>query len=251
MESKKHPLVSIIMPMHNSEATIERAVNSVLSQLYENWELLIVDDASKDGSINTAQRFGVLDPRINVHELEQQSGAGIARNTAIEKAKGRFIAFLDSDDEWLPEKLSQQIPWMLANDIAFSCTAYYRQKRGREKSIVHVPPKATRAELLKNNIVATLTAVYDVSQLEKCYMSEIKRRQDYGLWLDLLIKTDAVWCLDNPLSIYHVGKGTLSSNKAKAAMSQWKFFREQQNLSMIESAYYFVHYAINATRRNM
>ncbi len=251
MQLNNQPLVSIIMPMHNSEATIARAMDSVLSQTYNNWELLIVDDASQDQSVMIASRLGSNDSRISIEELKTQNGAGIARNIAIENANGQYTAFLDSDDEWLPKKLEKQIYWMMKKNIKFSCTAYFREKNSGERDFRDVPRKANRSALLKNNTVGTLTAMYDVSQLGKCYMSEIKRRQDYGLWLDLLDKTENVYGLQEPLAVYHAGQGTLSSNKLKAAISQWRFFRDQQELSFPKAVYYFAHYALNAGLRNI
>ncbi len=241
-------LVSVIIPVYNAEAVLERSIGSVLAQEFENWELVAVDDASQDRSFEILQEFAARDPRIHVWAMEENSGAGAARNLAMHHARGRYFAFLDADDEWLPQKLQRQIEFMQSRQIAFSCTAYERVRRGR---VIHVPEKADYDDLADNNTVATLTAVYDASLLGKHKMPLIRRRQDYALWLTLLEHVDYVYGLDEVLARYHSGQRSLSSNKFLAARDQWRFFRGTLGLDFGRSVRLFGSYARNALRRNL
>ena len=244
------PLVSVIMPVYNSVYTLERAFKSVQNQSYQNWELIIVDDHSTDESWLLMNELCLEEKRARIFQLSTNQGSGITRNKAISEANGRFIAFLDADDEWLEHKLNRQINWMLDENIQFSCTSYVRKKNGKRHKIILARQKVDRDKLLTNNSVGTLTAVYDTLELGKVYMPEIRRRQDYALWLKIMESTEYVFGMNEVLSIYHTGHTSLSSNKLPVIIDQWNFFRKYLKFPRAKSALLFLSYLINSMRRN-
>ncbi|NNN45451.1 MULTISPECIES: glycosyltransferase family 2 protein [unclassified Vibrio] len=244
-------MVSIITPSYNCANYIFETISSVLSQTYSEWEMIIVDDCSTDNSVSVIKSHIEKDSRIKLIQLNENSGAAIARNTAIEAAQGRYIAFLDSDDLWEPEKLATQISFMQKNDIAFSFSAYHKvDEQGVNIGKVDVPEKVTYQKLLKCCVIGCLTAIYDTQKLGKVYMPLIRKRQDFGLWLRILKKCDSAYGLNIPLAKYRIRKDSISSNKLKAAQYNWKLYREVEKLSLFKSVYYFSHYAINGVLRS-
>ncbi|MCG3727439.1 glycosyltransferase family 2 protein [Vibrio cincinnatiensis] len=244
-------MVSIITPSYNCANYIFETISSVLSQTYSEWEMIIVDDCSTDNSVSVIKSHIEKDSRIKLIQLNENSGAAIARNTAIEAAQGRYIAFLDSDDLWEPEKLATQISFMQKNDIAFSFSAYHKvDEQGVNIGKVDVPEKVTYQKLLKCCVIGCLTAIYDTQKLGKVYMPLIRKRQDFGLWLHILKKCDSAYGLNIPLAKYRIRKDSISSNKLKAAQYNWKLYREVEKLSLFKSVYYFSHYAINGVLRS-
>ncbi|CAZ95803.1 MULTISPECIES: glycosyltransferase family 2 protein [Zobellia] len=234
-------MVSIITPVYNSEKYITHCIESVLAQTYGNWEHILVDDCSTDKSIAIISEYAKNDTRIRLLQLESNSGAGIARNTAIEAAKGRYIAFLDSDDAWLPQKLKTQVSFMQDNNYYFTYTAYDKMNELGESlnQPVNVKSKTTYRSALFKNPIGCLTAMYDVDFFGKQYMPEIRKRQDYALWLKLLKKTDA-YGLDKILSTYRIGNESISSNKFKLIKYEWRIYREVEGLSLLQSIFYTV-----------
>jgi teichuronic acid biosynthesis glycosyltransferase TuaG len=236
-------LVSVITPLHNASTFISQTIQSVLDQTYQYWEMIIVDDCSTDNSVEIVETFINQDNRIHLYKLAANSGAAAARNFAIEKAKGRFIAFLDSDDMWNPEKLELQISYMLKHGYAFTFGAYDKiDEKGKAIGHIDVPEKVGYADLLKTCSIGCLTAVYDTSVTGKVFMPIINKRQDYGLWLRLLKILPYAHGLNVSLAKYRVRQESLSGNKLKAARYQWKIYREIENLSLVKSAYYFTNY---------
>lgn len=241
----------MIMPVYNSEKTVQRAISSVQRQTDESWEILAVDDASTDGSWEILSSLASVDGRIKTIHQEINCGAGVARNLAIEQAQGRFIAFLDADDEWHIEKLEKQIGWMINNNISFSCTDYARVHINGRRVIASSKHRATRKQLLRNNSVGTLTAVYDTKQFGKVFMPNIRRRQDYALWLSLLEKAPYVFGLNEVLATYNMGVASLSSNKINAASDQWSLYRNHLDFGRIKSLYFFLLYIYFGTKKNL
>lgn len=232
-------LVSIITPSYKSENFISQTIESVLNQTYQNWELIIVDDASPDNANKIIEEFCKKDNRIRLIKLEKNSGPAVARNTAIKEAKGRYIAFLDADDMWLPQKLEKQIEFMKKNNFSFTFT-YYKKVNRKEKyfSIIKAPLKVNYKMLLRNNYIGCLTAIYDAKILGKVYMPSIRKRQDYGLWLKLLKKVDYAYCLPEVLSIYRIQSESVSSNKLHLLAYNYNLFREIEGFSIIKSLFY-------------
>ena len=237
-------LVSIITPSYNSLDFVSMTIDSVLNQTYQNWEMIIVDDVSSDNSCETIEAYSKKDSRIKLIRLEINSGPAIARNRALKEAKGRYMAFLDSDDLWHPDKLSKQISFMKEKGIALSYTGYYRIEEESEETIdqIPVPNKVDYSELLKQNIIGCLTAMYDTQKLGKVYMPTILKRQDFALWLNILKKIPYAYGIDEPLAYYRVRKTSVSSNKLIASKYNWKLYREIEKLPLYKAIYYFGWY---------
>lgn len=237
-------LVSIITPSYNSAQFITHTIESVLSQVYTNWEMIIVDDVSSDQSIDIIESYQVKDSRIKLVKLEKNSGPAIARNRAIKEAKGRYIAFLDSDDVWHIDKLFRQLAFMNEKDVALSFTGYYRieeqSSKITDKQIV--PLKVNYKTLLKQNIMGCLTVIYDTEKLGKVYMPNIIRRQDYALWLKILKRIPHAYGLNESLAYYRVRTSSVSSNKIIAAQYHWKVLRDIEKLPLYKAIYYFGWY---------
>jgi teichuronic acid biosynthesis glycosyltransferase TuaG len=247
----KEPLVSVITPVYNAEKFIEKTIKSVQGQTYTNWEMLLVDDVSSDRSVEIISKYVSLDSRIKLIQLEENSGAAIARNTAIENSIGKYIAFLDSDDLWHPEKLAKQIRFMQSDNKAFSFTAYELMnedgvKTGKE---VHVPSSIDYDGLLKNTIIGCLTVMLDKEQTGPIEMVNIRTRQDFVLWLDLLKRGHLAYGLDEVLAYYRKVEGSISSNKIKTARRNWHVYREIEKLPLPKAIYSFVGYAVNALKK--
>lgn len=232
--------------MYNAERFISATIESVIAQSYVNWEMIIVDDSSTDRSVQVAYEYASRDSRIQVVELDENSGAAVARNTGIEKATGRYIAFLDSDDLWKPLKLEKQVAFMQQSGTAFSYSAYdVLDNTGQTKAKFVAPETLTYTDLLKTNSIGCLTAMYDTERLGKVFMPLVRRRQDLGLWLKILKRVPEAKGLDEALAQYRVHSDSMSADKWKSAQAQWKIYRQVEELSLLQSARYFVFYVIN------
>ncbi len=240
-----HVAVSIIMPSYRSEVFLPMALDSVLSQTFKEWELIVVDDCSPDYSNKIIKEYMKRSSKIKLIQLENNSGPAVARNRAIEAARGRYIAFLDSDDLWHHKKLEKQIDFMQSHNIALSYTSYY--KIGEESGGIIGEVKAIRrvnyGELLKQNVIGCSTAIYDAEKLGKTYMPNILKRQDFALWLKILKKISYAYGLDESLTHYRVRSTSVSSNKVFAAKYTWKLYREVEKLPIYKAIYYFIWYA--------
>lgn len=235
-----NPLVTVVTPVYNAAASLAETIQSVVQQSYPHWEMLLVDDCSTDDSVSIIERYSREDPRVRLIRLERNSGAAVARNTAIEAAKGRYIAFLDSDDLWLPEKLERQLGFMQETGHAFSYTGYQKIDAAGEPTgqCVTSPARLSYRQLLKSNRIGCLTAMYDTAQLGKVSMPLIRARQDYALWLKLLKRVEYGYGLDECLALYRVGPASVSSNKLKMVKYNWKLFREVERFSPLKALYY-------------
>lgn len=245
------PLVSIITPSYNAEKYLSKTIDSVLQQTFQDWEMIIVDDQSPDNANRLIEQYCARDDRIKLIKLKKNSGAAVARNAAIEAAEGRYIAFLDSDDQWLPSKLRAQIHFMQEGSIALSYTAYEKlNEKGEIIGRVGVPEKVSYSDMLKTNYVGCLTAIYDTGQLGKVYMPLIRKRQDLGLWLKILKRTPYAYGLNEVLAQYQLRDDSVSANKKVAAQYTWRLYREVEQLSLVKTVYYFSHYAFNGILRS-
>jgi glycosyltransferase involved in cell wall biosynthesis len=243
-------LVSIVMPLFNSSGFVSRAIDSVFAQTYQGWELIIIDDCSNDGSYEIADKYAKKDKRVKLIRLAENKGSAVTRNFGIENAKGRFIAFLDSDDMWVPQKLEKQIKFMNNKGAVLSYTAYQKiDEQGNPGGVVHVPLRVSYTDTLKSNRIGCSTAIYDAEKLGKLYMPDIRRRQDQGLWLKILKKGYAAYGIDEPLTFYRVRQDSISGNKIKTLKDQWRIYREIEQLSLLKSIYYFMHYAYNGFKK--
>lgn len=242
--------VSIITPLYNCADFLEQTIQSVISQTYQNWELIMVDDCSQDDSLLIAKQYAEKDKRIKVIKLDKNSGAAVARNTAIAEANGRYIAFLDSDDLWLSKKLELQIKFMLSKDIAFSYTAYEKMnENGEVFELMGIPEQINYTQLLKTCVIGCLTVVYDVDRLGKIYMPINTKREDFATWLHILKKVDYAYGLTQPLAKYRVYSNQTSSKKVNMAIENWRLYRGVEKLTLPQAVYYFAHYAIRGILR--
>lgn len=231
------PLVSVIMPSYNAEQFIQEAMNSVLSQSCASLELIVIDDASTDGTRALILETCKKDQRVQEVFLTTNSGTAIARNKGIAKAKGTWIAFLDADDVWATSKLELQLKMMEEENVLFSYTNYDFMDEGGEKTINETSFKATLTykDLLKTNFIGCLTVVYHQDTLGKIYMPILDKRQDYGTWLAILKMIPEAKGIDQKLAFYRVRRQSISSNKFEMLLWNWKLFYEIEQLGFWKS----------------
>lgn len=232
-------LVSIITPCFNAEKYIAETILSVRNQTYSNWELLITDDGSDDKSVKIINEFIKLDNRIKLFKITN-SGASVARNNSIEKSKGNFIAFIDSDDIWLPNKLELQLNFMIRNEYNFTYTSYKRiDEAGKDlKTIVTCYKYLTYNMMLYSNKIGCLTVIYNKDNLGKICMPLIRKRQDYALWLKILKKEKKAFGLDLVLANYRLRKNSISNNKFEMLKWNWQLYKNIEKLPFFKAFYY-------------
>lgn len=236
-------LVSVILPVYNAEKHVSEAIESVLNQSHDILELIIVDDASSDGSLNRIRGFD--DPRIMRIELKENRGAGNARNKGIELAKGRYIAFIDADDIWLKDKLRLQIEQMSKEKVPLVYSDYFLMNE--ESKFTHKvisPAEVDHKKMLKNNYIGCLTAMYDTKNLGKKYMPNRRKRQDWALWIDILSKTDRAVSVRIPLAAYRKTDNSLSSNKWSLMRENYRFYKEHLGYGTVKSAFSFAQFLV-------
>ena len=242
----KSGLVSIVMPAHNSEGSLRESVQSVVAQIYKEWELIIVDDASRDNTLAVATQFASDEPRIRVMRLEQNVGVAEARNRGINAARGQYLAFLDSDDLWLPNKLETQIGFMGSTGAGFSFAQYRRIGRdGSLSNPIKVPRTVNYEGLLRGNSIGCLTVAIDRHQIPEISMPKIKH-EDYVTWLKILKRGHIAYGIPQDLARYRVASLSVSSNKRRSAGWTWNVYRRVEGLSVIKSAWCFLHYTARA-----
>ena len=238
------------MPSYNSERFIAEAIESVIKQTYNNWELLIVDDCSKDKTIEIVETFLKLDSRIKLFVLDENSGAAIARNKALEMSEGRFIAYLDSDDLWNECKLEKQVKFMLENNVCFVCCDYNKIKEDGTSlnKTIKLPNRIDYKLFLRNTIIQTAGVIVDTHFVpkEKLIMPNVRRRQDAGTWCQILKSGFDCYRIPECLATYRVVSNSLSSNKFKAIRGTWFLYRKIEKLNFFYACFCFVGYAFNA-----
>jgi teichuronic acid biosynthesis glycosyltransferase TuaG len=247
MESS-NPKVSIITPLYNAGRFLLPCIESVLGQTYTNWEMILVDDCSTDDSLKVARRYAMMEKRVNVDQLPNNQGSGPARNRATEIASGDLIAFLDSDDIWHRDKLKIHVAEMVSKNASFSHTSYgYINEDGNViRQTFHVSNKpVTYTDLLKRTEISCLTAMYDVRKVGKMYMPDLRRKQDYALWLAILKKGFPSYPVDQELAWYRQRKNSATNNKFKLIKGHWSFLREHEKLNLMETNYYFFCWIYN------
>lgn len=243
-------IVSIITPAYNAVRFIPQTICSVLRQSYSAWEMLIVDDVSKDDTCSVVQDFVNKDSRIKLIRHEKNAGPAGARNTAIERAKGRYIAFLDSDDVWLPQKLEQQISFMQRENTPFCYTQYRRvtEQGDKEGCLIKVPKSLGYSDLLKNTAIVTSTVILDRIQTGDFRMVKTYY-DDYVLWLDILKRGFMAVGLQQDLVRYRVVDRSVSRNKLRSALWVWRTYRHIEGLNRYMATWYLANYACRALRK--
>lgn len=237
---KEHGLVSIITPSYNCSRYIEETINSIQAQTYDNWELLITDDCSSDNSCAVIEGYARKDPRIKLLKLDENSGAGVARNKSIEEAKGRFIAFCDSDDRWYPDKLEKQLKFMVEKDCAISHTSYMTcDEKDKITGIVVCRKKETLKSMCKDDKMGFLTVIYDTDKVGKVFMPLMRKRQDWGLKLKILKLCKEAYGMKEPLAYYRQHQGSISSNKRSLIKYNIAVYKEVLGWSKLRANLYF------------
>lgn len=248
MDTKaQEDLVSIIMPAYNSSKFIGESLESIINQSYKNWEVIIIDDCSTDNTGEVVKKLMKKDKRIKYFRLEKNSGAAVARNKAIDFATGKFIAFLDSDDIWFPEKLEKQIKYMKENDYYFTCTSYSKINETGNflNQIIMAREKSNYNDLLKT-CPGNSTVIYNAEVLGKFIIPDIRKRNDYVLWLQVIKKAGYLYGIKEPLGSHRIRKGSISSKKFSLVGYHWEIYRNIEQLSLYKSIYLIVYWIIKS-----
>lgn len=244
-------LVSIIMPMHNSARYIGEAISSVIAQSYTDWELLVVDDLSTDNSVEIVKGYAQQDSRIHLLYNTRHLGMPSApRSEGVKHAKGQYIAFLDSDDCWLPRKLEEQLPLFAAPTVAIVYSNYEKISENGERTgrVVAAPSQVDYAQMLYGNIIGNLTGIYDRAKTGLVPIPDV-HHEDYAMWLSILKKGFIAKNTNAIHGLYRVMGSSVSSNKFNLLSWQWNIYRKTERLSLLKSACCYLHYAINAYRK--
>lgn len=236
-------LVSIIMPAYNCEKFIGSSIESVLKQEYKNWELIIVDDCSTDGTRDKINEY--KDERVIHTSLEKNSGAAIARNKAISMAGGVYIAFLDSDDIWYTTKLKKQISFMEDNNYSFTATQYNKIDENGDSlnRIISVSKKQQYWDLLKKS-PGNSTVIYDAVKLGKFNIPNLKKRNDYVLWLQIIKKANYLYGVEETLASHRIRRSSISRNKFSLVKYHWEIYRNIEKLNIWKSCYLIMYWII-------
>ena len=242
------PLVSIITPVYNSEEYLEETILSVINQTYKNWELLLIDDYSTDNSYKIIEKY-LTDERIKYLRNERNSGPAITRNVGLEKSKGEYIAFLDSDDIWAKNKLELQIDYMKKNSIRICHGDYiFIDKNGKEIKKIITDDILSYKILLKENQIKTSFLIVNKNLIVEIRFPLIKH-EDFAFFLELLKKGEISKKIDFIVGKYRIQENSVSSNKLKSAIWTWNIYRKYERLNLLQSVHYFSNYIYRGLRK--
>lgn len=242
-------LVSVIMPAYNCEKFIGEAIQSVISQTYKNIELLIVDDCSTDGTAKVIFEQQKFNKWIRYFKFNINSGAARARNYAIEMANGEYLAFLDSDDIWVPDKLQHQIQFMKDNGYYFTCTDYGKiDEFGNRKNVVISCKKKYDYNTFLRDCPGNSTVIYNAKALGKFYAANIRRRNDFVMWLQVIKKAQSAYGLNEVLGYHREREKSISSSKKALVKWQWIVYRKIEKLSFRRSCLLMVYKIIRTIK---
>ena len=254
MSKIRQSLISIIVPVYNAEKFLEETIKTVQNQTYSKWELIFIDDCSKDNSVKLIEKYKKQDDRIRLYRQPENGGTALARNIGIQNASGDYICFLDADDLWHKEKLEKQLEFMQKKLCAFSFTGYqFVDSNGnRNGKKVFVPLKISYNEALKNTTISTITVMFDMNQLSKDeIMMPNVRSEDTATWWKVLKIVDCAYAINEILSYYRRSQNTNSSNKLRAIKQTWNLYRNVENFNIFKSFYFFSCYIYNAIKRRI
>lgn len=249
-------LVSIIVPVYQVEKYIRETMDCVYRQTYGGWELLLIDDCGGDKCVTIIEEYikQKKDSRIRLIRQPSNMGAAKARNRGLQEAKGRYIAYLDADDLWMPEKLERQLAYMKEKDAAFVFTGYeFADQEGNGTGkVVKVPEKLDYKEALKNTTIFTSTVMFDTAKINKemLEMPQMKS-EDTALWWKVLRNGYTAWGLDKNLVKYRRAGRSLSSNKLEAIRRIWMLYRKAEGMGIFSSVYHFCFWAVRAVKRRL
>lgn len=237
-------LVSIIMPTYNCGRFITETIRSIQAQTYSNWEIEIVDDCSTDDTSGIVALLMESDSRIHYTCLEVNSGAAVARTEAMKLARGEYMAFCDSDDLWMPDKLERQLAFMREHGCAFSCTAYEQidEAGASLNRVIKTIPKTSYNRLLLDCPVGNSTVMYSVAKMGKFQVPNIRKRNDDALWLQMLKKEPYIWGMPDVLMQYRIRSNSISSNKLKVIKYHWILYRQIEHLSVPRSVFHIAYW---------
>ncbi|MEC3906316.1 glycosyltransferase family 2 protein [Tamlana sp. 2201CG12-4] len=233
-------LVSIVTPMYDSESYISETINTVIHQTYTNWELLLIDDGSKDNTLKVIQPFLEDFPNITLLKNDENLGAALSRNKGIKAAKGDYIAFLDADDLWKPHKLETQLAFMKKQNCAICFSSYelIDEKGNALNKEVRALKELTYSKLLRSNYIGNLTGIYSVKVLGKITLPNLRKRQDWLLWLAAIKKSGKpALGIQESLAWYRVRKGSMSSNKLNLVKHNYWVYKKGLGFSTLKSIY--------------
>ncbi|MBE6708372.1 MAG: glycosyltransferase family 2 protein [Ruminococcaceae bacterium] len=245
------PLVSVIMPAYNAEKTVGAAIESVLRQTYVNFELIVIDDRSKDDTYKIISEYGEKDSRVRVCQNEKNSGVSATRNYGASIAKGEYLALLDSDDMWREDKLTIQMKLMLENEtcpFSFTGSSFVNADGEPFDYIFHVPETVNYKKLLKQNVVSCSSVIIRRELLLKYPMKYDKMHEDFATWLQILKNEGDARAVDEPLLCYRIATGTKSSNKVKSTLMTYRVYR-YLGLNIFQIMYYLPIYTIRGIRK--
>ncbi|EUJ23141.1 glycosyl transferase family 2 [Listeria grandensis FSL F6-0971] len=248
----ENELVSVIMPCFNSADVIGASIESVLTQTYQNFELFIIDDFSTDRSLEVIAPY-LQDSRVMLLAKNENHGVARARNDGLARSSGRYIAFLDSDDLWVPEKLATQLADMRRNKAVLSFAAYetFHERPSNRLKTVRVPRSINYTQLLRNTIIGCLTVVVDRKQTGDFQMPDLAGGEDTATWLNILWQHGTAYGIDKPLAYYRVSGASLSGNKLQMVRRTWRMYRETQRLSIFSTCICFSFYIKNAISKRI
>jgi glycosyltransferase involved in cell wall biosynthesis len=237
-------LVSIITPTFNAEKYIRATLQSVLNQSYQNWEMILVDDGSTDKTVKIIEDFAGKDNRIKLFKLTKNSGNGFARNVALEKAAGKYIAYLDADDLWFPMKLEKQIQFLKANNLPFTFSFYdcIDEDGNSLNRRVEAPLNLTYSQLFFCNYIGNLTAIYDAEYFGKIIIEATQKRQDWRLWLTILKQIKETKPVPEPLAFYRIRKDSISSSKFKLIKHNFGVYRDFHGFNFVHSVLLMIRF---------
>jgi len=253
LQDSDTPLVSIITPAYNAERFVADTVASVRSQTYPHWEMIIVDDCSRDGTRDVVRDLARDDERVTWAQLPTNSGPGPARNKALDLARGRYLAFRDADDLWDPEKLEKQLAFMRNGRYALTYTSYRVISETGEVTgrIGRVPAWQDYTDMLKNTAVGCLTVMIDREDLPPFRFPDLRTGQDGAAWLSLLRCGIRAYGMPDELASYRIVRTSNTRNKLKSAKGVWKLMRQHEQLSVPWASWFFAHYAWNAAKKTI
>lgn len=235
-------LVSVIMPTYNGSRFLAASIESVLSQTYKHLELLITDDCSSDYNVQRIiKEYAAKDSRVKPIFLKKNHGVGYSRNNAIERAEGRYIAFCDSDDRWMPEKIEKQLAYMNEKGCALSYSSYILcDENDHEKGIVIAPQKVTYHDMIRDNKVGCSTAIYDIKKTgRKMYMPIMRKRQDWAFFITIFKQCQVSYGIQEPMGYYRIRKNSISSHKAQLIKYNVQVYRDILGYSKLRAYIYF------------
>ena len=250
-DKNKTPLVSVIMPAYNAEKYIRAAIESVIRQTYENWELIVLDDGSTDSTAQTVKRMAEGDSRIRFCPNERNMGVAATRNRGFDLARGDYVALLDSDDVWLPQKLEKQLALAAGTKADIIYTSYYIIDKNGDKSRDDyiVPAETSFESMLEENHIGCSTAMLEKSIVKKYRFDGSYAHEDYVLWLQLLEAGYSAAGLTEPLVKYRFHAGSRASDKLNAAKNRWSIYRKYLKLPLGKSIVSLARYAMAGVRK--